>query len=104
MYTVDKKLLHLTIVRLCQNVITSERASQEEQNGATFSSIAPSSEELNYRSAVKWGRVKVVTATSTNVCENISTPFLHTRPAESNQISLPPTTSMTAELTFGLVV
>ena len=26
--------------------ISSERASQEEQNGANFSSIAPSSEEL----------------------------------------------------------
>ena len=29
-----------------ENFISTERASQEEQNGANFSSIAPSSEEL----------------------------------------------------------
>ena len=29
-----------------QNIISSERASKGEKNGANFSSIAPSSEEL----------------------------------------------------------
>ena len=29
-----------------KKTISSERASQEEQNGANFSSVAPSSEEL----------------------------------------------------------
>ena len=34
-------------------MIPSERASQEQKNGANFSSIAPSSEELQVRKEIR---------------------------------------------------
>ena len=41
-------------------VIPSERASQEEQNGANFSFVAPSSEELRVRKGIRLKRLTIV--------------------------------------------
>ena len=43
-----------------QNMISTERASQEEQNGANFSSVAHSSEELLVSIEIKRNRLTIV--------------------------------------------
>ena len=62
-------------------MIPSERASQEEQNDANFSFVAPSSEELQCKCT---GMVKVVMHAV--VLGNVLTAFLHNRAAESHAI------------------
>ena len=62
-------------------MIPSERASQEEQNDANSSFVAPSSEELPCKCT---GMVKVVMHAV--VLGYVLTAFLHDRAAESHEI------------------